>query len=216
MSHEIWFRASSRAKPMVKKQKAFSRLLRQGVSVSEACRRIGVDRKTGHWWKNGGVIERNRVVRVVTPIVGREPAPAQSPRYLSLDERTIIADGHRAGRSARSIATQLGRAVSTVCRELKCNQAEGGPYLPHTAHASMLTRRPRPKTRVLASDADLGAWCRAISTSVETIYQALYSAERVVQRDASLVLGTHRPHRRPRRRGDQRRPRFIVPITRIE
>ncbi len=30
-----------------------------------------------------------------------------------------------------------------------------------------------------------------------------------------MVLRTRRPHRRPRRRGDRRRPRFIVPITPI-
>jgi transposase-like protein len=40
---------------MVDKQRAFAKLLEQGASVSEACRRLGIDRKTGLWWKNGGV-----------------------------------------------------------------------------------------------------------------------------------------------------------------
>ena len=52
--------------------------------------------------------------------------------------------------------------------------------------------------------------------AAETIYQALYSPQRLIQRDARDVLRTGRPYRRPRRRGDQRRPRFMVPITLIE
>ena len=44
---------------MIDKQREFARLLARGVSVSEACRRLGIDRKTGHWWKNGGVLRRN-------------------------------------------------------------------------------------------------------------------------------------------------------------
>ena len=52
--------------------------------------------------------------------------------------------------------------------------------------------------------------------AVETIYPALYSPRRVVERDARAVLRTWRPHRRPRRRGDTRRPRFIVPITMVD
>ena len=52
--------------------------------------------------------------------------------------------------------------------------------------------------------------------AVETIYRALHSPRRVIARDASAVLRTDRPHRRPRRRGDTRRPRFLVPITPID
>lgn len=52
--------------------------------------------------------------------------------------------------------------------------------------------------------------------AVETIYQTLYAPSRVIARDASAVLRTGRPYRRPRRRGDQRRPRFMVPITPID
>ena len=31
---------------MVDKQRSFAKLLQQGVSISEACRRLGIDRKT--------------------------------------------------------------------------------------------------------------------------------------------------------------------------
>lgn len=61
------------------------------------------------------------------------------------------------GISARSIAGELGRAVSTVARELARNRARDGRYHPHTAHAMMRERRPRPKPRRLEVDGDLRA-----------------------------------------------------------
>lgn len=221
---------------MVDKQRAFAKLLEQGVSISEACRRLGIDRKTGHWWKNGGVIVRASGTRVVEPVIGRYEGKPDSDRYLSEAERVIIADSHRLGKSARAIAAELGRAVSTVARELTRNRASDGGYHPFTAHALMRGRRPRPKRRRLEIDAALRElvqqhldmrWSpeqiahelttqHASPIAVETIYQALYAPSRVIARDASAVLRTGRPHRRPRRRGDQRRPRFVVPITPID
>jgi transposase, IS30 family len=93
---------------MSDKRVLYARLIRQGVSNSEACRRLGIDRKTGTWWKNGGVITRNGVTRVVEPIVYQYEVRAESGHYLSEDEQVVIADGVRAGRSARSIAAELG------------------------------------------------------------------------------------------------------------
>lgn len=220
---------------MVEKQKTFSRLLEQGVSVSEACRRLSIDRKTGHWWKNGGVIERNGVVRVVHPVVGQVPTKVASPRYLSVEERTVIADGHRAGRSATSIAEQLGRAVSTVARELKRNRTEDGRYEPHRAHATMLARRPRPKERILTKDDELRGLVQGYldkrwspeqivhelevehgrRIAVETIYQALYSLLRDyfpkstdlrVHNAEDLVRVSDELNRRPRKTLDWQTP----------
>lgn len=214
-------------RPMEEKQAAFARLLRQGVSASEACRRLGIDRKTGHWWKNGGVVTRNGVSRVVEPAVNRVPSTPMSPRYLSEDERVAIADGVRSGRSARAIAVELGRSVSTVARELARNtDPTGGDYRPHAAHQSMLARRPRPKRRRLEVDGELRGlvqqhldqrWspeqiARELGAvhgrpiAVETIYQALYCPKRVLQRDAKSTLRTGRPYRRPRRRGTSAGP----------
>lgn len=220
---------------MTDKRKQFARLIRQGVSISEACRQLRIDRKTGHWWKNGGSFTRNGVTRVIEPIIDRHPARAESGRYLSESERVKIADGVHAGKSARAVAAELGRAVSTVSRELQRNACAEG-YRPHAAQAMMQARRPRPKARLLERDGELRGLVQSYldqrwspeqvvhelgaahgrRVAVETIYQALYSPQRVVQRDASSVLRTGRPHRRPRRRGDQRRPRFMVPITMIE
>lgn len=218
---------------MVDKQREFARLLGQGVSISEACRRLGIDRKTGHWWKNGGVVRRSGAERKVAPVLDWVEPRVESARYLSLDERVAIADGHRAGKSARTIARELQRAVSTVARELKRNQDQAGDYKPYRAHDLMLDRRPRPRRRILAKDDELRArvqglldkhWspaqiARELRTvdgrnlSIETIYQALYSAERTVHREST---STRRRYRRPRQRGDQRRPRFIVPIRLID
>jgi len=75
---------------MVDKQRAFAKLLQQGVSISEACRRLGIDRKTGHWWKNGGVIVRESGSRIVEPVVDRNQGRPDSDRYLSETERVAI------------------------------------------------------------------------------------------------------------------------------
>jgi IS30 family transposase len=174
---------------------------------------------------------------VVEPIIDRTPTGVESGRYLSEGERVAIADGVRAGRSARAIALELGRAVSTVSRELHRNRdRDDGGYRPHAAHAMMIARRPRPKQRRLAVEGELRRlvqhyldqhWSpeqiahvmdaeHHMPIAPETIYQALYCPQRVLQRDARATLRTRRPYRRPRRRGDQRRGRFMVPIRMID
>ncbi len=224
--------------PMTEKRELYVRLMHQGMSNSAACRQLGIDRKTGHWWKNGGVVIRNGVTRVVAPItVPAATPPKASTRYLSEDERVTIADGVRDGRTSTSIAEELGRAVSTVARELKRNAGvDGGKYRPHAAHTKMLARRPRPRARRLEVDIDLRGvvqgyldqrWSpeqaahavlvdHGVVIATETIYQALYSPQRVLQRDPGNTLRTRRSNRRRRRRGDIRLGRFVVPLTMIE
>jgi IS30 family transposase len=227
----------SRHRQMVDKQRKYVRLIRQGVSNSEACRRLGIDRKTGHWWKNGGVITRNGVTRVVESIVDKIPERPVSPRYLSEGERVVIADAARDHRSARSIAAQLGRSPSTIARELARNaDSVTGEYHPHAAQQRMLQRRPRPRLRRLDVDEELRTlvqryldqrWspeqiARTLRVehgrpiAVETIYQALYDPTRVLQRDPRCTLRTKRAHRQRRRRNDQRRSRFVAPVRLID
>jgi transposase, IS30 family len=120
---------------MVDRRRDYVRLIRQGVTDSEVCRRLRIDRKTGHWWKNGGGVTRNGVTRIVEPIVGRLTERPASARYLSGDERVAIADGLRSGGSARSIAAELGRSSSTIAREIARNSDPvTGGYRPHPAH----------------------------------------------------------------------------------
>ena len=51
----------------------------------------------------------------------RPPRPTRSPRALSVDEREEISRGLVAGESLRSIAGRLGRAPSTISREIARN-----------------------------------------------------------------------------------------------
>jgi IS30 family transposase len=88
---------------------------------------------------------------------------AQRGRYLTLPEREIIALGWMAGLGVRTIAWVLGRAPSTVSRELRRNTyARTGPsgavrpssrrYGPWRAQRLAWARRRRPKPRKLARD----------------------------------------------------------------
>ena len=62
---------------------------------------------------------RSVVQRVLAGTGGFTPVPRRrSARVLSLAEREEIARGVAGGQSAHQIAGRLGRAPSTVCREL--------------------------------------------------------------------------------------------------
>jgi len=70
-----------------------------------------------------------------------------STRYLSQDERIEIADLRRAGLSARTIAARLGRAPSTISRELRRNVSAGREYRPFDAHRRATARRAQHPQR---------------------------------------------------------------------
>lgn len=93
----------------------YFRLIGQGVSKSEACRMVGIDRKTGTRWRYGRKF-RNTAGEAVhyPPVQPASPAPGRHPRYLSLDARTRIADLYREKRTVREIAAVVGRSPSTV------------------------------------------------------------------------------------------------------
>jgi len=110
----------------------------------------------GAGWRLGRIVnDAKRGEYRYDPIVPPGSAATGSGRYLSDQERIVIADGVRAGRSRRSIAGELGRSVSTVCREVLRNAEVSGEYRPHAAQQRMLTRRPGPKLRRLAINAEL-------------------------------------------------------------
>jgi IS30 family transposase len=75
-------------------------LLAGGVGSIEACRQLGIGRKTGYRWRAecGGI----------PPL--RLADEARSTRYLSLLERQRIAALRAAGHSIREVARRLGRA----------------------------------------------------------------------------------------------------------
>ena len=73
-----------------------------------------------------------------------KPAPPRSPLRLSLEEREEISRGMAEGRSMRSIAAGLGRAPSTVSREIAVNGGRGG-YRACRADRAAQRRARRPK-----------------------------------------------------------------------
>jgi IS30 family transposase len=78
--------------------------------------------------------------------------------HLTLQERERLAALKVEGLSLRAIAARLGRAASTISRELRRNALPKGGYLPAHAEGSYLERRQR--LAVLERDAKLGRFVR--------------------------------------------------------
>jgi IS30 family transposase len=206
----------------------------EGYGNSEACGIVGVNRATGQRWLYG---RRDRPRQLPAPA----PAPPASDRFLSADDRIVIADLLRAGRSVRSIAAELGRSPSTVCREVRRNAEPGsGEYRPYAAQARAEARRGRPKQGKIASSPELAALIQGmlarryspeqisrrlrrdhpdrpeLHVTHETIYQALYVQGRgELRRELARALRTGRAVRKPRRKDDQRQSRFTHPMVMI-
>jgi transposase, IS30 family len=96
--------------PKRQEKARFWELIRTGVGRAEATRGAGVaERNARRWFRQAG--------GVLPPSV-----PEKSrPRYLSIREREEIFAGIERGESIRQIAQLLGRAPSTVFRELRKN-----------------------------------------------------------------------------------------------
>src|SRR4051794_25921742 len=78
--------------------------------------------------------------------------------HLELEERERLAALKAEGLSLRAIARQLGRAASTISRELRRNALPKGGYRPVHAEGCYLERRQRPA--VLERDERLGRFVR--------------------------------------------------------
>jgi IS30 family transposase len=233
-------RRSPGALPLTNERDLYISLMRQGMSNAEACRIVGVNRKTGHRWRYGrSVTVRTGDIRTYPPISG--PAHSVSARFLSEAERVAIADGLIGRRSIRVIAAELARAPSTVSREIRRNRdASTERYHPFRAQRQAAGRRVRPKLGKLVCNAELRAFVQShleerwspeqISRALpglfpgraemrlvhETIYQALYTqgAGRL-RRDLAGLLRTGRVRRNRRRRSGERLGRFIAPMVMI-
>ncbi|WP_433221833.1 transposase [Dactylosporangium sp. CS-047395] len=87
---------------------------------------------------------------------------ARSNRYLSLLERQRIATLRRDGLGVRAIAAQLGRAPSTISRELRRNRlAHDAGYDGDLAHSRARDRAHRPRRGRLFTDHELRALVQA-------------------------------------------------------
>jgi len=151
------------------------------------------------------------------------PVPVRewSSQRLSLGEREEISRGLACGESLRCIAHRLGRAPSTVSREVKTN---GGhlEYRAIVAHRASRRRAKRPKTMKLgecprlakAVETKLGLWWspgqvsrwlvraypgdEGMRVSHETIYQSLYvQGKGALRKELWRSLRTGRATRRP-------------------
>ncbi|HWO59211.1 MAG TPA: IS30 family transposase [Umezawaea sp.] len=226
--------------PQTAKRNHYLALMAQGIGNSAACRAVGINRRTGARWRYGRTIT-NRVGQPLTypPIL--TPARPVSARFLSEDERIAIGDGLIASHSIRAIAAQLGRSPSTIGREIQNNcDPETGDYHPFRAQQRSTARRARPKVGKLAEHVELREhvqrrleqrWSpeqisRTLAVAFpdrpemrvapETIYQALYVQGRgQLRRELTRALRTGRACRRPRRRPEQRTPRFVEPMVMI-
>lgn len=108
-------------KKLVREREEYFRLTDQGYSSREACRIVGINRRTGKVWRNGRRAHKS-LERPVAPLRGPGASPGSS-RFLSQQERTQIADMLRLRSSIRSIAAELDRASSTISREVRRNRS---------------------------------------------------------------------------------------------
>ena len=175
----------------------------------------------------GGRVDLDRVEKVI------------DARYLSLVEREqlrICAEPEdRCARSPPNSAVRHRRSVgnygATRCRTVK---------LLHTAHRLSVQRRRRPRTPKILANAELRSYIEArlkkrwsprqisrrmkkdfpdapeMRVSTETIYQAIYvHARGELERELAKQLRRGRTARKPQKRPDVRRPRFVDPMTSI-
>jgi len=110
---------------------------------------------------------------------------------LSLAEREENSRGLAAGESSRAIARHLGRAPSTISREVRANGGRTG-YRAMVADEGAWRRVLRPKQPKLADRPEL--W-----VSAETIYQSLYvQAGGALRKELTAHMRRPRTKRRPR------------------
>jgi IS30 family transposase len=222
--------------PQTVKREQYAALIARGVTNSEACRIVGINRRTGKRWRHGRTILSSSGQRLhYAPVVGVARKRAISARFLSEDERVRIADLRRAGEGVRAIARELGRDPATVSRELRRNvDPKSSAYRPHTAQRLAERRRARRKTGKLVADVELREFvqdkltrrwspeqiAQALRSEFagqsqrhivpETIYQAVYRPDLGgLCRELPQALRTGRVRRKPRRKADERRGRLV-------
>ena len=163
------------------------------------------------------------VERVLAAAGGLPPRRLGRPvRCLSLEDREEISRGLAAGDTFGVIATRLGRAASTVGREVKANGGRAG-YRAWAAERRAYQVAARPKQAKLAASARLRGEVEArlskrwspqqiaqslridypdqpeMWVSHETIYQSLFVQGRgALRKELAACLRTGRAQRRPR------------------
>src|SRR5262245_24396037 len=194
----------------VEQRRLALRLRARGLSLRE----IGPQAGCSH--RGVALIARSASRRPV-----RDHGWVPGPGRLTLADREEIALGLHAGESFTVIAARLGKAVSTISREVAANGGRSG-YRAWRAHQRAREQARRPKTPKLAGPrlaAQVGAWLGQwwspvqisrrlriefpgdpmMHVSHETIYQALYVQGRgELRRELARCLRSGRAKRRPR------------------
>ena len=230
-------------RPQSAKRQRFMELRGRGWSIRAAAREVGVSRTTGNNWARGYKTYRERPrssgsCRALERLAVRQI----SARFLSQDERIEIADLRRAGLSVREIARRLGRAPSTISRELRRN----APPAAATGRSRRTGRRPRGGPAITRGASTPTPSCGGLVAELlgqrwspqqisrhlrrrfpdepamwlchESIYQAVYQPGSPLLRPSRLAphrrspLRTGRDHRRAQQHEDRRRPRFEQPM----
>lgn len=214
----------------------------EGLNFTQAARAVGVSKRTGKAWRNGRTRAsgRNERARVDWYRSTMDRPKRIHSRYLSQEERVLIADRLRLGDSMAEIGRLLGRETSTVSREVARNANPAtGEYEPYRAQQKSADRLKRPKPRKAAEGTRL--WDEILAglrrhwspeqianrlrrdfpdngdmhASVETIYQAIYlQARGELKAEVKRAMRQGRAARRPRG-GEGRKPRFREPMVMI-
>jgi IS30 family transposase len=176
-------------------------------------------------WRLHKEINRSRyAIRRAVVALHRPPKqePRRSPLRLSLAEREEISRGLAAGEPVREIARRLGRAPSTVCREVAANGGRD-QYRACAADRRAVRRLRRPKPAKLArcprlreavesklerrwSPQQIAAWLKIsypddpeMRVSHETIYLSLFvQSKGALRKELARYLRQGRARRRPR------------------
>src|SRR5215467_13980804 len=202
VTSRIWFTAAQKAE--------LRERWKSGSSAGAISRALDRRNKTG-------------VLRIVTLHGGIAPAPRRRAlASLRLEEREEISRGIAAGQSIRQIADGLGRAPSTVSREIRRN-CGGQRYRANRADRRAWERALRPKPCRLAlhrelrwrvaqklarqwSPEQISGWLKQefptdqdMQISHEAIYRSLFIQTRgVLKKELAAHLRTARRMRRPK------------------
>jgi IS30 family transposase len=154
----------------------------QGVAMRSVARELGRAHGSVRTMveDHGGVRPRRRV---------------RAGWHLSYQEREEISRGMAAGESLRSIAFRLGRAASTVSREVARNGGRSG-YRAHRADLAAWDRARRPKPCKLTVNLELR---RAVEDKLGLWWPSPMSC-------LTLPVQRRRRSRLPRRRAGGRSP----------
>ena len=187
------------------------RRVSEGETFASAAAAVGCSTKSIQRFmaRTGGMMPRSR---------------ARSPLRLSLADREELSRGLQAGDSLRQIAARLGRAVSTISREVAWN-GQRDAYRAWRAEQTAAQRARRPKPEKLATHPRLcreverrlfERWSpqqiaarlvcdypddREMRVSHETIYRSLFvQARGALRKELATCLRTGRTQRRSHQR----------------